>query len=476
MNKIYNKILTVVMAGLMLSCSEDFLELSPQQSVAVENALTNLDDYKSSITGIYNEMSVADYYGRYFILIPDVMSDDVKQNSQANRVKNYAQYVASVTDSDARDIWTNMYQAINAANTIINATVEVPPTVKAEQDHMIGEAYALRGLIYFDLVRLYAHHYTFSAGGSHPGVPITLVFDPEALPSRNTVKEVYDQAIADMTMAITLMGDSRSGNSNTLSLTAVKALLARVYLYKEDWPNAELMATQVIADGTYALESNANYTDLWTSDNSPESIFEVSMTEADNRGSDALGRMYVKEGYGDYLPSDDVVSLYDPADVRLGVFKPDAGLSGDYAPFRMDKYPDPLSWDNTKVIRLAEVYLIRAEARAEQGGAKEAGARTDLDMVHQRGLATAPNNGDSGQALKDAIFNERRLELCFEGQRLWDLRRKKKDIVRTQCTTTNGVCTIPYAGSNLSDRVMLPIPQVEMDVNPNIAGNPGYGN
>lgn len=471
----YNKILTVLMAGLMLSCSKDFLELSPQQSVAVENALTNLEDYKSSITGIYNEISVADYYGRYFILIPDVMADDVKQNSQANRVKNYAQYVANVTDSDARDIWTNMYQAINAANTIINATVEVPTAIKDEQDHIIGEAYALRGLIYFDLVRLFAHHYTYSADGSHPGVPIILTYEPENLPSRNTVNEVYDQAIGDMTMALTLMGDSRSGNSNTLSASAVRALLARVYLYKEDWSNAELMATAVINDATYALEPNASYMSLWTSDNSTETLFEVSMTEADNRGSDALGRMYILEGYGDYLPSNDVISLYDPADVRMGIFKLDAGLSGEYAPFRMDKYPDPVSWDNTKVIRLAEVYLIRAEARAEIG-TNESGARTDLDMVHQRGLDTAPPNGDSGQALKDAIFNERRLELCFEGQRLWDLRRKKKDVVRTQCTTTNGVCTIPYAGSNLSDRVMLPIPQVEMDVNPNIVGNPGYSN
>jgi hypothetical protein len=386
--------------------------------------------------------------------------------------------VASVTDSDARDIWTNMYQAINAANTIINATVEVPATVKDEQDHIIGEAYALRGLIYFDLVRLFAHHYTYTAGGTHLGVPITLTFDPQALPSRNSVNEVYDQVISDMTMALTLMAatpDSRSGNSNTLSLTAVKALLARVYLYKEDWTNAELRASEVILDGTYAMESNANYTDLWTADNSPESIFEMSMTEADNRGSDALGRMYILEGYGDYLPSNDVVSLYDPADVRLSVFKVDAGLSGEYAPFRMDKYPDPLSWDNTKVIRLAEVYLIRAEARAEIG-TNEAGARADLDVVRQRGLATAPPNGNSGQALKIAIFNERRLELCFEGQRLWDLRRKKMDVVRTQCTTSNGVCTIPYADGDLSEKTILPIPQVEMDVNTNIEGNPGYSN
>lgn len=462
------------MAGLMLSCSEDFLELTPQQSVANEDAITNLNDYYSSIAGVYNDLSSANYYGRYFVLVPDVMSDDVKQNSQANRVVEYAEYVANVSDGTALNMWTLMYRAINSANAIINAEVVVPAGVKDQQDHIIGEAYALRGLIYFDLVRLFAHHYSFTAGGTHLGVPIVTNFDAQAKPTRNTVREVYDQVINDMEMAIGLMGPSHSGDANKLSNTAVRALLARVHLYEENWTDAETRATEAISAGGYSLESNANYMNVW-GDNSSESLFEVSMTEADNRGSDALGRMYIVEGYGDYLPSDDVVNLYDPTDVRMGVFKADPLLSGAYAPFRMDKYPDVQGWDNTKVIRLAEVYLIRAEARAEIG-TNEAGARTDLDMVHQRGLATAPPNGDTGQALKDAIALERRMELCFEGQRLWDLRRKKQDITRTACTAN--VCSIPYssngADQSLSNRTILPIPQSEMDANTNIEPNPGY--
>lgn len=141
-------------------------------------------------------------------------------------------------------------------------------------------------------------------------------------------------------------------------------------------------------------------------------------------------------------------------------------LAGDFAPYRMEKYPNLNGFNNVKVMRLTEVYLIRAEARAESGN--EAGAQQDLDMVRQRALSTAPNNSDTGQALKDAIFLERRLELCFEGQRLWDLMRKNLDIVRNNCTSAT--CLIPYG----SDSVILPIPQVETDVNPNIAQNPGY--
>jgi len=195
MKKFRNKITVAVLTMVMLSCSDNFLELQPQQSVADTQALTTLEDFKSAITGVYNDLSNSDYYGRYFILIPDVMSDDVKQNSQANRVRNYAEYVATRADDDAEDIWEVMYEANVAANAIINSEVEVPAAVQADKDHIVGEAYALRGLIYFDMVRLFAQSYQFTADASHLGVPIVLKFDQLSTPARNTVAEVYAQVI-----------------------------------------------------------------------------------------------------------------------------------------------------------------------------------------------------------------------------------------------------------------------------------------
>lgn len=454
--------------ALLLSCSDSFMDLQNEQSVSDTEALTTLEDYHSSITGVYNKLANANYYGRFFVVIPDVMSDDVKQNSQANRVKDYAEYDVNVTDGNAANLWTLLYSTINAINFIINAEVDVPEAVKAEQDHLVGEAYALRGLVYFDLVRLFAQHYGYTSDASHAGVPITLSFDPFRKPARNSVAEVYDRAISDLTTAIGMMRDaSRSGNSNTLSKSAVKALLARVYLYKEDWANAESMATDVINDNAYSLVENPKYLDLWGVDNTSESLFEISMTEADNRGQNALGNMYLREGYGDYLPSNDLISLYDPTDVRLQVFTEDPSLIGNYAPYRMKKYPDPTGKDNTKVIRLAEVYLIRAEARARIG-TNITGAQQDYNKVSQRAVASAPDITATGEELIDAILKERRLELCFEGQRLWELMRAGQDIVRTDCTSNT--CHIEYGDS----RVVLPIPQLEMDANPNIEPNPGY--
>jgi hypothetical protein len=465
--KIYNKILILFMIGFVLSCSESFLELTPQQSVSDLEALENLEDLNSSITGVYDEISGSNYYGRYMLMIPDVMADDVKQNSQANRIVPYAEHIVEKSDPDAASLWTGMYRAINATNNIINSDVAVAATAVADKDHIIGEAYALRAQIYFDMVRMFAQHYTYTSDASHLGVPLILNFDPINKPERNTVKAVYDQIILDMTMAISLMkSNSRSGNSNTLSSASTKALLSRVYLYKEDWPNAETMATEVLSSG-FSLVPNDNYFSLWTTDNSSESIFEISMTEADNVGGNGIAGLYSRNGYGDYLPSNDVVSLYDPADTRLSTFNEDSSLAGEFAPFRVDKYPDFNGFDNVKVIRLAEIYLIRAEARAEIGTNIQ-GAQQDLDMVHQRALPSAPNTSVTGEALKEAIFLERRLELCFEGQRLWDLMRNKMDVVRIQCTAA--ICLIPYA----SDTVLLPIPQVETDANSNITQNPGY--
>ena len=457
----------MIVIGLNLSCSKSFLELTPQQSVSDLEALENLEDMNSSITGIYDEISGSYYYGRYMFMIPDVMADDVKQNLQANRIDNYAEYIVDQSDGEASSLWTGMYRAINAANNIINSDVDVAAGVQADKDHIIGEAYALRAQTYFDMVRLFAQHYTFTTDASHLGVPLVLNFDAANKPERSTVKQVYDQVITDMIMAISLMkSESRSRDSSTLSSTSVKALLSRVYLYKEDWPNAEAMATEVIGSG-YSLVPNTNYLNLWNTDNSSESIFEISMTQADNVGGNGIAGLYLPQVFGDYLPSNDVVSLYDAADARLSTFIEDPFLTGEFAPFRMNKYPSFNGFDNVKVMRLAEIYLIRAEARAEIG-TNISGAQDDLDMVHQRALPSAPDNEDTGQTLKDAIFLERRLELCFEGQRLWDLMRKKMDIVRTQCTAA--ICLIPYT----SETVILPIPQVETDANPNIKPNPGY--
>ncbi|MDX1410231.1 MAG: RagB/SusD family nutrient uptake outer membrane protein, partial [Saprospiraceae bacterium] len=341
------------------------------------------------------------------------------------------------------EIWTEVYEAINRANVVINANIDVPAPVQDDADQFLGEAYALRALAHFDLVRVYAQHYGFTSDNSHPGVPIITEFDPAAEPARRTVAEVYSAVIADLNTALGLMNQDRG--TGFFSPDAARALLARIYLYQSDWNNAKTAADAVIASAG-GLTSTDDYVDRWMDrGTAPDVLFEVINTDTDNNGSDALGRMYINEGYGDYLPSDDVYNLIDPEDVRIQLFKIDSTIGGgDFGYRRLNKFPDREGRDNTPVIRLSEIYLIRAEANAMLGN--EAAAIGDLMAVRSRAWPTAPMVNASGQALLDEIEKEKRVELMFEGHRLWELMRKKKGVIRNNCTVPpdlNG-CEINY--------------------------------
>ena len=450
---------------LTTTCKKDFLELSPSGALPAEGAIESLSDMETILLGVYSQLQNSDYYGRYFVLVPDVMGDDVKQNSSANRAKEWAEYSGTALDFISEEIWTELYEAINRANTVINAEVDLPPEVQADADQLIGEAMALRALAHFDICRIYAQHYGFTADASHPGIPIVTQFDETAEPSRGTVGQVYDAVIADLTKAINMMSQDRG--SGFMSKTAAQALLARIYFYMEDYSNAMSTATTVINDAG-GLTPNSGFLAAWNGAGSaPDVLFEVIMTDVDNNGSDALGRMYINEGYGDYLPSDDLRLIIDPNDLRSQLFKPDSTLGGGLFGWdRVNKFPSTIGEDNTPVIRLSEMYLIRAECRARAN--MEADAIDDMMEVRRRAWPDAPDVTATGNDLIEEIIKERRIELCFEGHRLWDLMRLKRGVTRTDCSSP--VCDIPYP----NDRFILPIPVQELDANPNMTQNPGY--
>ena len=142
-------------------------------------------------------MQLADYYGRYFILILDIMGEDIKQNASVNRGKEWAEYngAPTINQNEHREFWAEIYELINMTNLMINAEFEPPAAVQEDYDNYIGQAYALRALAHFDLVRLFAQTYTFTSDASH--IPIVTEFAPNELPTRNTVVEVYEQVISD---------------------------------------------------------------------------------------------------------------------------------------------------------------------------------------------------------------------------------------------------------------------------------------
>lgn len=458
----------LVPAFLVASACTD-LALDPHESLSNDAYFETVSDFEAAIIGVYDQMALADYYGRSLHLMSDIMGEDVKQTGSANRYQEFADFEGQVvTGHDYEtELWAEGYEAVNRLNMIINAgeSFEAPSGVAAEFQQVIGEAYALRGLVFHDLVKMYAQHYKFTADASHPGIPIVLESDVTALPSRNSVAEVYAQVISDLNTGISTMNTTRDG-AYMMSKEAAQAILSRVYLYMEDWSNAASMADAVIGSGKYTLVRGSTLVDMFQIGGTSEAIFEIQNTDTDNRGSDSLGGMYRASGYGDYLPAKDLLNHIDPNDIRWGWFEEDPNLTGVYASYRVDKWPTRQNTDNVPVIRLGEVYLNRAEARYHLG--QDAQAQADLNEIRQRGLETAPDVTVTGQALLDEILLERRIELGYEGHRIHDLMRYKQGFTRNDCT--GDVCSMSYP----CQFCILPIPQPEMDTNPNIAQNPGY--
>ena len=465
MKKLTYKILPLLLVAAMFSsCKKDFLELTPPTSLTPDQALGTEADLEVALRGAYSGLRSVNLYGRTLPVLGDIMSDNTYQSSQnTNRYTLFNNYSFDVTNADVNGIWTSAYTVILRANNIINSSLTGTENI----DQYKGEALAIRALMYFDLVRWFATPYNDDP--SALGVPIITSFNPDLKPGRNTVAEVYTQIQSDLTQAYNLM--TKYTNSSQFSKYAARALQAKVYLTMGDYPNALTAALDVINNGGFTPLTAANHTEFWEdpiiNTDKVETLFEVSSDAVNNLAFDALGYLYSQGGnYGDLLMSDELYDLFEPTDVRLELYPTGERPAGVPAIF-VEKYPS-LEGDrnDSKVLRLAEMYLIAAEASYPTN---EADALMYLNFVRERRNATPIVA--SGSALFEAIIEERRMELAFEGDRYHDLQRLLRPVDRSD-NYPAAALLIEYGNF----RRILPIPQAELDANPEIRTqqNPGY--
>ena len=462
----------VILAIVMLtsSCSESFLDINPEQSVAAESAVVDLVTLQTALYGTYSKLQNNDYYGRTMYIIPELMADNLYLSSRnTGRYLEYENFVVSERNGEAEGLWEKGYEVIANATRAIEGGKAIEgstPTGQISINQLIGEAYALRALAHFDLVRMFAQPYNFTADASHLGIPvISEVNTVQTSPSRNTVKEVYTQINNDLTAALGLMQTQKGKGS--FSIGAVKGLLARVALYQDDEANAIKYSSEVITTGGYTLITNNNYATLWSSELNNETLFEVVNTIADSEGSNSLGHFFSVSGYADALVSTELYNLYDSEDVRKTAITSGAKPSAETDALFVNKFPKGTAADdNIKILRLAEQYLIRAEAYVKEG--ENTLAQNDLNVILKRANPNAPNAIETGSDLLNRILEERRKELAFEGHRLFDLNRNKKDVKIIQSEKS---ITVSYP----NDKFILPIPLKEINSNPNIKPqNTGY--
>lgn len=466
-----NKIIQIsmfVLLGFSLtlsSCKKEFLDLKPYTALPVADALKSEADLQVALRGAYAGLRGVDLFGRSVPVLGDIMGDNVYQSAQnSNRYTNYNQYLHNVTDGNAQGMWQQGYNVILRCNNIINSAVGANANVNQYK----GEAYAIRALTYFTLVRFFAKPYTQDPTAL--GVPIITVFDQNLKPGRAKISEVYTLILADLAQAYTLM--TLFVNTSQFSKYAAKGLEAKVHLTKGDMPAALTAANDVINNGGFTAVTTTNYASYWGNPTigtvKLETLFEVSSDAVGNLAFDALGYIYNQAGYGDMICSDDLANLYSATDVRKTAVL-QLGTRASLPAWFVRKYLNiATDRDDTKLIRLADIYLIAAEASAP---VNETNARTFLNFVATRRDASFTGYTSTGAALVSDIIQERRKELAFEGDRFHDQNRLKQAIVRS----TN----FPAAARNIAypfDKRLLPIPQVETDANPTIKAqqNPGY--
>lgn len=468
--------------GLM-SCDKQ-LDIDPQQSVDAATALDTPEGVESAIIGTYARLDLPQSYGTNLLLLADLFGSDASYLTWQGTFQSYREVTRkemTSANTEADRTWNQNYQTINLANLVLDATSVV---TNAGQKQLIeGEAHMVRGMLYFELVRLYAQPYLttgeFSntsdgvpAPGSTPGLPLNLTpnkTEEQASKrlARATVAEVYQQVIADLEAAEAMLPDPNEGtDTRRFDLYDAKAVLARVYLQMGRYQDAYEKANEVIESSGASL--NASVISTFTNKNSSEVLFEIQQNDQNNAGAsnDGLATFYSSNargfgGRGDVRVSAPFAALYEDGDQRgfaeqIGaalVYVGDGRRAGVLRSYKWNN-----SAQNIPILRLSEMYLIRAEVNARSaadgGNNDQAAALEDINLLRAR--AKAP--------LLDAVtladvLRERDLELAFEGFRLHDYKRTGRDI--------GGLPTS-------SPRLVLPIPLYETNLGNALPQNEGY--
>ncbi len=456
MKKIKSIYITVLVTALIMCSCNKKLDLKPYQQIDQGQAIQTAADVQITLIGAYNRAGQADLYGGGAFLYPDLMATQTVLDWQGTyqQLTQMVNQAILVNNSFVNATWLDGYQVINQANNVL---ANVGKAAAGDQNRVIGEAKFLRGLVYFDFARLFGRAWNDGDPNTNLAVPIvttpTTVIDASSLVARATVAQVYQQAIADLTDAESKLPAKNDVYANKY---AASAILARLYLQKGDYASAAAEANKVISSGAFQL--NANFSDEFPYPNgqqvhvanTTEDIFAIQVTS--QQGVNALNTYYASSdnaGRGDIIIKDSFVAEYEPGDTRTALYNQDSG-----GILRNDKFDN--LYGNVHVVRLAEMYLIRAEANLRISSTSAVGDTpvNDVNQIRNRAGITPL----TAVTVAD-VLTERRHELAFEGFFLHDDKR-----------TGQNAGPLPYNSSKL----VFPIPFQDITANPKLVQNPGY--
>lgn len=471
--------LLIILWMVSLQACNSFIDVKPESEFTTENFYATEDDIEQAVVGAYDALQAIGEYGQYFVYFMEVRADNSIEESSTSSSGVFAAFDTfslEASNDVLNTTWTACYDGVNRANTVLGridgidmdeATIEVRK----------GEMYFLRALTYFNLVRLW------------DAVPLVVEETTDPIESlnigRSDATKVMAQVIADLEEAISLLPVTQS-ESGRATLGAAQMLLAEVYLTQQDYASATTPLDNLIQTGTYVLESD--YLDIFSIDNesNEEVVFEVQFASGNDGEGSRLANLFAPIGAtelvgnsgttsGDNMPTQDLYDAYDDDDLRR-----DASIGVlDDGRFYAQKYisePD-LEYDaenNFVVYRYADALLMQAEALNEVGYQADGDAFTYLNQVRTRAGLTAWDATDlpDQDAFRDAVYQERRLELAFENHRWFDLIRTglAVEVLDGHEATEGAVSVSDY-------QLIYPIPQTQIDIMNDTElmwQNPGY--
>ncbi len=436
----------ILFAAVTSSCKK-FLEVEPRASISDEATITDKASAETAIRGVYN--AARSYYSVDFQSIAYLSGDNVQWTGSQSQVQEFINHQVNPENSTITSVWNGIYVSVNRANNVIEKVPSVadPLLTTVLKNQYIGEAYFLRALNYFDLVRIWG------------GVPLITTATHSAAENRgikrSTAEETYAQILSDLDAAEPLLPEATDRFRATRK--TVWALKARFYLYQKNWAKAEEYATKVITDqANYQLLKPFNsFFFPAVQKGTPESVFEFFYST--NELNVHRGQWQPQENGGtrQWAPAAGLIVLLN--DPITGGGRSTLIAKDNQNRWYGNLYYRSPATDPTYVIRIAELYLIRAEARAQLGNVTDGAA--DLNAVRSRADLAATTASNAGELLL-AIENERRLEFAFEAHRWFDLVRTGRAAAVLNVTDAN--------------KLLLPIPVAQLLIDNALTQNPGY--
>lgn len=458
------------------SCDSKLEEITPEDNLFAGSIFSDFSLIEATTLGIYDGLQDGDIVGGLPEFISDFMADDVNFVGSFTTLQDIRDFETEATNGTVDDIWFDIFDVTRDANNIIVNLPNVDPSTltfpnpasasnfESLRTQFIAEARFCRALAYFIGVNIFAQPFQFS-NGANLGLPIVEEFFEGDITvfqkTRSTLNETHAFIESDLLFA---MNNLPSANGDRASSTAARALLARLYLYREQWANAANMANDAINAPGFSLASDFSFYNAPSS----EHIFQVINLPDDSAFGSNFDTFYnstADNGRGDLVFTQNLIDAFtaEAGDLRFTTLSDDDVDAGNNPSRFTLKYPNGQNDDSDpNVIRISEMYLIRAEANFRNNSSIGDTPINDINRTRVRaGLPPL-----TGTITLDDILNERRKELAFEGFRRMDLLRNRRNL-----KPDNGALSAFGA-----DKTILPIPDDELNNNPNIRDqqNPGY--